>query len=278
MPHFGTKTARRGNETARRGVVKYCTGNESAYRDTEIVRRGDEIERIVSPMSEDYLPKLDDDRVKWFANFATKFDTHHTTVGFVAADLVSVRNDSANLKFCIDFAVAYTKEARERVAFKNTIINGAVGLPAQTLPQNPVITPPAVLVLPGIIGRMRAMVNRIKAHPGYTPSIGADLDIVAKDTAEDPNAKPTGSVMARGGSVIEVKFTKGRYDGVQIESQRGTDTNWTPLDKALRSPFFDSRAPVAVGVPELRRYRMRYLKGNAVVGALSDVLTVTTVP
>lgn len=35
---------------------------------------------------------------------------------------------------------------------------------------------------------------------------------------------------------------------------------------------------LAVGVPELRRYRLRYVETDDPIGDYSDVITVTTVP
>ena len=53
-------------------------------------------------------------------------------------------------------------------------------------------------------------------------------------------------------------------------------TSCTDMDTS--SPYLDSRDPLAVGVPELRRYRLRYIKSDAPIGDYSDVITVTTTP
>ena len=79
-------------------------------------------------------------------------------------------------------------------------------------------------------------------------------------------------------SGVEIKFVKSGFAGVRIESKRGTETGWTMLTNALRSPFLDERAPLEPGQPEVRQYRLIFLKGNSAVGAPSDTMLASTTP
>jgi len=75
-----------------------------------------------------------------------------------------------------------------------------------------------------------------------------------------------------------VVWVKGVYDGVQIESQRAGETLWTLIGMDTSSPYLDSRAPLAAGVPEIRCYRLRYFPNDVPTGNYSDIVTVTTIP
>jgi len=122
-------------------------------------------------------------------------------------------------------------------------------------------------------------VQRVKAHPSYTETIGADLGVIATP-AQTPatQAKPTATAKAEPGSTVRINWTKAGYDGVLVESQRAGETVWTLIATDTQSPYIDTRAPVQAGAPELRRYRLRYVKNDEPVGSYSDEMTVTTTP
>jgi hypothetical protein len=46
----------------------------------------------------------------------------------------------------------------------------------------------------------------------------------------------------------------------------------------MQSPYTDTREPLHAGVPEVRRYRLRYVKGDVPSGEYTDTMTVTTTP
>ena len=53
------------------------------------------------------------------------------------------------------------------------------------------------------------------------------------------------------------------------------ETAWTLLGQDNFSPYLDGRALLVAGQPEERRYRLRYLDGDELVGEYSDVMAVT---
>lgn len=77
---------------------------------------------------------------------------------------------------------------------------------------------------------------------------------------------------------LGLNWVKGSATGVLIESQRNNETDWTLIGTDTNSPFVDNRAPLVVGAPEIRRYRIRYLVNDLPVGNYSATVTVTTVP
>ena len=139
----------------------------------------------------------------------------------------------------------------------------------------PTLAPPAV-VTPGLIGRMRALVRRIKAHPNYTEVIGDDLGIVVSQQAGPTVVKPAGKAQALPAHKVRISFVKHGHEGVDIESRRGAETAWSYLAFDGYSPYFDNRPPLVADQPEERRYRLRYRDKDQPVGEYSDVYVVTT--
>ncbi len=61
---------------------------------------------------------------------------------------------------------------------------------------------------------------------------------------------------------------------MSIDSQHGDETAWARLDFDMRSPYENTRPPLATGKPEERRYRVIYFIDNQTVGIWSDMITV----
>lgn len=223
----------------------------------------------------DYIPKSDADLVVWYNNFNAKFPIYALGVGFVAGDIIAVQNEFNTLNWMVNVVEVFKAESKERVQYKDIILSKPVGTPTPIVPTIPTITPPATIVVPGILARTRAIVNRIKAAPSYTPAMGQDLGIIGTAPPPPPpaTAKPVLSLELDGGKVL-IKFNKGTFDGVVIETQRGAETAWMQLDKALNSPYQDTRPVASPGVAEARRYRAMYLKKNASVGQWSATSTI----
>ena len=227
----------------------------------------------------DYLPKADNDLLVWFNSFQLKFATYGPTLGFTAADVTGISDDYKMLAYIVQAAELIRNESQARTSYKNVVRDGPLGTVQPTPPSVPTLTPPATIVAPGIIPRLRALVQRLKTHPGYTESIGTDLGIIATATAKPTTpAKPTATASAEPGSAARIDWVKGGFDGVLVESQRGDETVWTSLGTDLQSPYNDTRAPLHPGAPEVRRYRLRYLKSDEPTGDYSDTMTVTTTP
>ena len=227
----------------------------------------------------DYLPKADNDLLVWFNNFKSKFGTYGPTLGFTAADVTGLTDDYNMVAYVIHAAAAIRNESLARTSYKAVLLDGPIGTVQPALPSTPSLPAPTTIVAPGIIPRLRAMVQSIKSQPPYTESIGNDLGIIA--TAASPSAtplSPPANAVAQPGSVVRIDWVKFGFDGVLVESQRAVETVWTPLGTDLKSPYTDARGPLQPGVPEARRYRLRYLKDDVPTGEYSDIITVTTKP
>ncbi len=230
----------------------------------------------------DYMPKADADFAVWLQNFGLKVTTvYNTTFGLTVGQITAIQNDVTMARYLInDYLEAFKTATEDRVAYKTLIVNGTIGQVGGAVPSATIAVPaaPVNVVAPGVKARIRILVKQIKANSAYTVVIGEDLGIVAPAPPINPNPKPQGSAMALTKSQVQLKFVKGRYTGVQVESKRGAETQWSVMGSYFRSPLVDERAPLVAGQPEVRSYRYTYLDGNDTVGQASDTFTVTTTP
>jgi hypothetical protein len=229
------------------------------------------------------IPRTEPELVIWFKQFAQSFATHGPALGFTAAEVTAVENDSLMLDFLISTMLpTYKAGLQARSAYKTLIKDGPVGATAGAFPSAPELVVPLVTVAPGILPRLRQLVQRIKLAPGYTESIGNNLGITGEDTGSGTpdmdTVKPAFTAMPQPGAHVRIDFEKRRFDGVLIESRRTGETNWTQLGIDLYSPFMDTRAPAQPNTPENREYRLRYYDGDEAVGQWSNIIPVTTTP
>ena len=227
------------------------------------------------------IPAGINERVTWSLNFEENFPTLGADLGFSTAEITGLTDDSAMLRYAIlngQTAAAFSKTC---TGFKNAMLGG-VGDNVES-PKVPVyneITVPKTLVEAGVLERLSKALQRAKLSSKFNQAVSEQLLIAAPISVTTiPNdAKPTASGTAMTGSVVRIDWTKRKFDGVFIDSQRGDETAWTRLDFDMRSPYEDSRPPIAAGKPEERRYRLIYFMDNQSVGIWSDTISVITLP
>lgn len=229
------------------------------------------------------FPRGDTDLMVWLNNFAEKFATHAPTLGFTAAEVTAVQDDAAMMQFLVgDLLPGFKAALQARTAYKNLIVDGPIGEKGGDVPPPPTTAAPSKPVEPGIIPRLSKLIKRILAAPAYTQAIGEDLDIIETEggssLVDEASAKPTAKAVALPKNEVRVEFSKGGFDGVLIESRRKGDGDWASLATDRFSPYVDSRPPVMPGTPEVREYRLRYLKRDEPVGEWSDIISATTAP
>lgn len=229
------------------------------------------------------IPRTDGQFMVWYKNFAARFAAHASALGFPSGDVEAVQADSAMLSYLIgDLVPAYEVALQVRSAYKNLIKDGPIGAPGGSLPPAPTVAAPPATVAPGIMPRVHQLVARIRVAPGYTRAIGFDLGIEEPDsgTAGAPGAfvKPMVKALALTNNQVQIDFTKGKFDGVLIESRRTGETGWTSLGTDNYSPFIDARPLAQDGKPEVREYRLRYMLRDEPVGDWSDITSATARP
>lgn len=227
------------------------------------------------------IPQGNNERVTWSLNFEDKFPPLAADLGFSTAEADGLVNDSQTMRFVIlngQAATAFSKASNE---FKYTKLGDSTDGKNQppVPPYNPV-EQPATIAGTGILRRLNAALARIKTSPNFNDDTAELLMINQPETDgdDDSGAKPKGEGAAMTNSVVRIDWTKGKFDGVVIEGQRGDQTAWERLDRDFRSPFEDTRPPLGAGKPEERRYRLIYFIDNQPVGVWSDIIVVITLP
>lgn len=226
----------------------------------------------------DYLPTRLGDLLIWFANFAAKIGGYASTLGLTAAEVAQVQLDYAVLQFAINGHRIRQNDAEEWTRFRDAVLEAPLGTPMPPVP-----TPGNVGTLPegarpSIIPRLRRLVERIKAHPNYTPAIGEDLGIIAP-RSQPGEVKPRLKATAETNHWVRITFAMRRHPMIEIQSRRGSETEFTTLAFDTASPYVDTRAPLGGSRSELREYRARFVdRDNQPVGEWSDVVSVATKP
>lgn len=226
-----------------------------------------------------WLPDGENDRLQWFDRFSNALGGAAATVSVAAPEVVATRADYVWYAFTVQQVEVFKAELRERVSYKDLLRDGPIGeptLPAPSIGSTSFPVPPPVA--PGILPRLRSLVNRIRNSPNYTDSIGQDLGIVPPATPVAAVIKPLAEAFALPNSEVKLTVVKKGFKAVLVETQRAAETTWESLGVKLRAQCIDARPPLVPGLPEVRRYRFRYMDGDTPVGDYSSVETVTTIP
>jgi len=125
----------------------------------------------------------------------------------------------------------------------------------------------------------RAYAGRAKKSPGYTPAIGAAWGIIGEeDTTDLHTLAPEIKGRDLGGGHAEIQFGKKTADAVWIECKRGTETVHSYLASDTHSPYIDNRPLLDPTKPELRNYRLKFMRLGEVVGNYSEELVINCAP
>lgn len=191
--------------------------------------------------------------------------------------LIQADQDSNNIFIMLTYEADLRTYEQAWTAWRDNVLTGDpddAPIPAPTSPEPPDFggTDP----LPGIRTRTRGYANTIKASPGYETSVGEDYGIVAPAPAP---AGPVSIISATAliDSDVAVKISKAGYQAVAVDMRRNEGA-FEQIGVSLTTTFVDETAPLVVGQPEVREYRIQGLEGNARVGAVSSTVSVSTTP
>lgn len=220
-----------------------------------------------------YLPSADKDRIVWGKNYNSKFPGYAALLGFTAAETTAVQNDIAMFIYSMDILEIFKTEMQERTQYKDTLRDGPIGKPLGAFPSMPALPVAPVAVPAGVFPRIMAIVKRAKAHSNYNEAIGKDLGIIgAEQSSVMDDLKPVLTVTKTGGNVI-VKYKKGKADGLQLYSRRGTETEFTLLAVVTKTEYKDTRPNLVPSQAETRQYQAWYFKNDESIGQISDDVT-----
>jgi hypothetical protein len=225
-------------------------------------------------MNYDWLPVSDSQLLLWMNNFRDVLTKYQGSLGLSPIDILGVEADYKALAYMENQISALRAEVQTRAQYKNFLRDGPERDVEFPYPAGIILAErPDVAVKPGIVPRLIRFVDHLRNSSGYTELIGQELGIEPKGVEQVPTA-PDNIIPLTDHGMVRLDFSKATWQGVIVESQRDTETDWKVLGTVFETPFVDARPPVVPGVAEARRYRLRYVDSEDVVGAYSAIIQV----
>ena len=233
----------------------------------------------------DYLPNDDGGKADLFVLFRENITPQLATLGLLngavpVSEITEQAADATYFRAVVDFTGTMQQAGQGWTAWKNSQRDGGAGTP-----QNPVV--PALpagfpsAVLPGIVPRFRALVQKIKTHKNYTESIGQTLGIEgAVGSGLDYNTlKPVLKLRINGGQV-EIPWGwnghSSELDAIEIVVDRAEVGNsgksFSLLTIDTTAGYTDTMPFPAL--PAKWTYKAIYRVGDQRVGQWSDEVSV----
>ena len=223
----------------------------------------------------DFYRRRLSERDTWHATFAAEAAVTGTDYNLSAADVVQIQRDATNVSQVVNYSEAVDRFRQAVTAFRDAVLGGEPRLPVPAPPDAPPGLAFAPGSLQGIEARTRHYVAVIKASPGYTQAVGESYGIVPP--ARGALGVPSISASSLPGTKVRLRIGKAGFAILAVDCRRAGG-EWEQVGFSMRAVFVDSRAPLVVGQPEQREYRVQGIVGNARTGELSDTVVVVTVP
>ena len=215
-----------------------------------------------------FLPKNEEDQVKFYANFAAVLGVVAPRVGVTPEEVDAIRADAEYYRYVCKAHREYAETTKALTTHKENLRDGKHlgSLPEPVTLPTP---PPAVPDAP--FKRLCNLVATIKRHKGYTETIGAQLRILGNEVPTlEPSVKPRLSVKFINGRPV-LNWKKLGLDSVELEADRNTGT-FVPVGVRVAPEYVDTTPPPSA--PAVWRYRAIFRKKDETVGEWSDVASV----
>jgi hypothetical protein len=199
-------------------------------------------------------------------------------LGLLPAELTTISDDNDTMTFCAQSTTNMDTFMDAFRQYRKAVTESIIGEPTPVVPAYiPLATGPTTPA--GIFQRLDNFVKRIRAASSYTDEIGALLGIIPSKGEDivETEMKPVLKANAMPGSVVQVSFTRGKSDGVVIETKVDNSSTWSSAGTYFKSPA-SVIIPDGTGMPHAVQIRARYVIGNEAAGLNSDTVNVVTTP
>ncbi|MDM7921787.1 MAG: hypothetical protein QUS14_05755 [Pyrinomonadaceae bacterium] len=215
----------------------------------------------------------------WLRNFAARFAEQGSALGFSAAEIAAIEADADTIEWLARNQVAVETFKRAAASYRRHVLSGKPGTPLNSYPQPTALTPPPGTAV-GVYRRIAEAVERIRVAPGYSAQTAASFGIrtVRGEGADLNDAKPNPKLRVLPGNRVLVRFTRGDFDGVELQVRVDNAEKFTNFGRFLRSPAEIRIEPGPENLPRAVEVRARYLRGNDPVGQYSDTDFIATIP
>jgi hypothetical protein len=126
------------------------------------------------------------------------------------------------------------------------------------------------------VAAIRTFIQTFKHSPAYTEAIGKALGIVGEEHATDFDLSKPLPKVKKTQKGVEIKYSKSGTDGAFVYCKRGTETDFSRLEKVTQSVYTDARPNLDGAAAEIREYYLVYFVKDEPVGLDSDVVSLRT--
>ncbi|MEY2440303.1 MAG: hypothetical protein QOI34_1688 [Verrucomicrobiota bacterium] len=226
------------------------------------------IRRSVPPkLSKSYYPTDRSAQIRWHSHFAAEFAKVGPSLGFTETEISNAINDSMYAVYLLETLAAEIASDPSHLAV--AVLEGQSQGSYIDLPRG-VDSPEAVH--PGIDTRRQARVERIKAHPAFTESVGRRLKINSPKL--DPkNYRAELGTPRQTGNFVTIPFRKagGEVSGINLYRKGKNDSAPQLVGFFFRTPAIDT----APGKSGQLTYIARAVVDQKEIGQPSETVTLT---
>ncbi len=225
---------------------------------------------FIEPSDEKYLLQVN--------KFCDRVDTYSGTLGLDPAKVAAIKADNDFFRKTFLYMGQFRGFAESFTNYKDLLRHGKGDEVLGTFPVAPVIeTPVPTPTSANCQKRFAEIIQDCVKSPNYTKTIGEDLGIEATVTPFNPaDGKPELKPAYSTGGHPELKWKKGKFDGIEVWIDRNDGKGWVYLDKDMRPDFTDKISALpAAGASAVWKYRAIYLYKGEQAGQWSEVVTLT---
>lgn len=231
--------------------------------------------------SRDIIPQNRDAFVVWFANFMLNLPALAAKYGISADKVTALTADNEWAQYWIPARNTAKQQDKQLSDYLTDTLKGDLGDPAIDKPTWALPVGSPSNVPPGIIKRLREVINEIKAQKSvFTQSDGELLDILTAEEAGKTAADFTAelyNLRSTANYNVEASFRKLGMDAVRVEV-RHKGGNWMNVAFLTKSPGVFNVNPQTVGDAEQIELRAVFIKDNQPYGNYSPIYTITVAP
>lgn len=200
----------------------------------------------------DFIPRRAVEQLAWLMNLRATLGQAAQGVGWTSAQVKQVQGQ-------IDALIQSHHQRTAAEATLRAVVAGHSALSAQ------------------VLGELRRVLRQLKADPRLDEATQVKMRAVSRaQRALTAESVPAPEVRIQAGpGRVRLQWKKRRMSGVRVYGRLAGQTEWQLLGTDTRSPYEDRRPLQTPGVPELREYRLRYLKDDDELGPYSNLQTVT---
>jgi hypothetical protein len=221
-----------------------------------------------------YLPNTLTGRVTWLNTFASALLANATTLGILVGETTLISKFAAYYAYMVGLSDNTVDFGKQLTAFIKILSFAPQGT---LLGAAPVFTPGTAppVAQAGIFTYIALLVQRIKANPAYTESIGQALGIIGDGGLFVPDDFVAHVKAEAKPGFVDLSFVKGETEGYNFYARLRGQSVWTFLAHSTHSPYHDTRPLANAATPENREYYGRGELNDAEIGHNSDIVSVT---